>query len=346
MDPQNENGRLTSVASKPSAWTDDKPIDFYEAFELLKDNQISINKGPRKELPSTVAKAVQHVMSTDFTEMQSSKADRAIAALVRAQGANDVTVFISFWHALYNGDSQKKTNIDGVGILEDIEWSERGASINRSQEFEGPGLFSLDYNDRAGKRLASALSTPKPQITVGLHASVFTPAEMEANRAATQWAQLSALCWHSFLLFESQCGENTTIELAEVRALRAGSALVKANQQLKAEAGMFGLGGRHHDESTIVFSFCLTPSLCKLYVHWASIEYVGDESQVNYHMQQTQRYLPDEQDSWINMRQDLERILDWGTSSRLDGPGGVREILTEINAKSKHASKRTLHKAR
>ncbi|KAL8649961.1 MAG: hypothetical protein Q9210_004103 [Variospora velana] len=346
MDPHNENGRLTPLASKPSAWTDDKPIDFYEAFELLENNHISINKGPRKELPSTVATAVQQVMSTNFTDMQSSKAHRAIAALVRVQGLNDITVFISFWHALYNRDSQKKTNIDGVEILEDIEWSERGVSINWSHEFEGLGLSSLDYNNRAGKKLASALSTPKPQITVGLHASVFTPAEMEANRAATQWAQLSATCWHSFLLFESQCGENTTIELAEVRALRAGSALVKANQQLKAEAGMFDFEERHDDESTIVFSFCLTPSLCKLYVHWASVEYDGDDCRVDYHMQQILRYLPDEQDSWINMRQDLERILDWGTSSRLDGPGGVREILTEINAKSKHASKRTQHKAR
>ncbi|KAI4086019.1 MAG: hypothetical protein LQ344_007919 [Seirophora lacunosa] len=335
MDLQFKDGWSMCEDSDPSAWASDSPIDINAALVLLDRNRMYIEKGACSTLPSTVAEALLPVMSTNFTEMQSPRVDIAVERLIQCQLHNANTTFTCFFEDLYEGFrglSQKKINHDGVERLEHIDWRQRGLKYEISGNFDKTGSFPIRYHNDKDEALATALHMPSPRTSFGISERVFNDAEMQANRSLSEWAGIAQSCWHTFLIFECAFGPNTSFELAEVRALRAGSTLVNADRRMKKRVGMLYSDERGIDGSTIVFSFCLTPTLWKLYVHWASFDVNHTVYRTRYHMNQIKRYLPDEQDSWISMRQDFERILDWGTSSRLNGPGGVREMLAKISS--------------
>ncbi|KAI4269984.1 MAG: hypothetical protein L6R35_006647 [Caloplaca aegaea] len=328
-----------SNSSEASADTNKGPIDLGAALQILSHhNGVNLYKGANKELPPRIAEVVQQVMSTAFAEMDFKKASRIIDVLAADQQTNEASNFGDFWFSFYETlKSKKKENNGESDEYEEIEWSEQGLYRVMLQEFDHRAFSPLHVLYGIGPealKCVDFIQIPQARIAFGFHSRTFTDAEFQAQMQVYQWGHIVAGIWHPFLLIESQFESPSTIDIPEIKMARAGSVLVEVHRLMKSKASMLKLEDFGVDASTIVFSLCLATSIAKLYVHWASVDACSKQHLTQYHMKQVRRYLPNEQDSLINMRQDLERILDWGASSRLNGPGGVREMLAKINGNS------------
>ncbi|KAI4205979.1 MAG: hypothetical protein LQ346_001358 [Caloplaca aetnensis] len=330
--PEHETAAAMSEASEPSAWLEDKPLHLDEARHILNENSMFIQKGALGELPPSVEAVVERILSPDFLRMSRQRAWRITKELAEYEGGDDFSRFAQYWGALTHNIAKKLVNINGVDHYMPIDTEARGLRPRAAREFNRDGMCSLRIDDPYHKELAAALSVPKPRKVYGLGDAAFNAEEMRANRNVARWAGLVEGNWHSFMLVESQCGNDTSIECAEVRALRAGSALVQAHREMKSRAIVYNHQEQPADDASgLVFSLCFTPAIAKLYVHWANDADITGE---RYYMYQIRRYLPDEEDGVIDIRHDLDRIVDWGTWDRLHGPGGVKEMLWEL--KDKH----------
>ncbi|KAL8908290.1 MAG: hypothetical protein Q9207_000912 [Kuettlingeria erythrocarpa] len=323
-----------SETSEPSAWVEDKPIHLDEARHILNENGMFIQKGPLGELPRSVEAVVKRVMTPSFKRMSRQQAWRISKELVEYEGGDDFGRFSKYWGQLTDKLPEKLVNVNGVVQYMPLDTEARGLRPRAAREFNRDGMRSLRIDDPYHRELAAALSVPRPRKVYGLGDAAFSAEEMRANINVARWAGLVEGGWHSFMVVESQCGNDTSMESAELRALRAGSALVQAHREMKRRAAVFNHQHQPADDaSALVFSLCFTPAIAKLYVHWANDRDITGE---RYYMCQVRRYFPDEEDGVIDMRHDLDRILDWGSWDRLRGPGGVKEMLWEL--KDKHTN--------
>lgn len=320
-----------ATASEPSAWSEDKPIDLYEARNLLNDNHMFIERGARGELPRPVADTVEQIMSTEFRGLSRRSARSITKSLASYEGGNSVDRFRLFWRELTEDPPEKLVDVNGEPEYKLIDRRDRGWKQSGAREFNRDGLHGLHIDDPEQTELAAALLVPKPRKIYGLADAAFSADEMRGNLNVARWAGLAGGIWHCFLLIEPQCGNDTSIEFAEVRALRAGSVLIQAHREMKKRAMMLDHQEQPGDDaSAVAFSLCFTPAIARLYVHWAN----DGDGTPRYFMYQIRRYLPDEEDGVIELRHDLDRIVDWGSSDRLDAPGGIKEMLREL--KDKH----------
>ncbi len=330
--PEDETAGARTETPEPSAWVEDKPIRLDEARYILKENGMFIQKGPLGELPPSVEAVIERIMSRDFKAMSRRRAWIITKELVEYEGGDDFNRFTHYWGMLTNQLPEKLVNVGGVVQYMPFDPEARGLRPRAAREFNRDGIRSLKINDPFHQELAAALSVPKPRKVYGLGDAAFSAEEMRTNINVARWAELVEGSWHSFMVVESQCGNDMSIESAEVRALRAGSALVQAHREMKRRAVVFNHQDQPADDASgLVFSLCFTPAIAKLYVHWVNDRDITGE---RYYMCQIRRYFPDEEDGVIDIRHDLDRILDWGCSDRLHGPGGVKEILLEL--KDKH----------
>ncbi|KAL8754482.1 MAG: hypothetical protein Q9184_005101 [Pyrenodesmia sp. 2 TL-2023] len=315
-----------SGAPEPPAWYEDRMIDLYHARNLLNENHMFIEKGAHGKLPRPVIDTVEQIMDPDFEEMSEERAWNITRGLASYEGGNSFDWFELYWRELTHNSPQKLVHVNGAPQYMLIDWTDRGLKQSVARKFNRDGLSNLQIDDPEQSELAAALNVPQPHMVLGLADVAFSADEMRGNENVARWAGLADRNWHPFMLIETQCGNDSSIEFAEVRALRAGSALLQAHREMKRRALM----QPWDDTPALAFSLCFTPAIAKLYVHSAD----DRDGIPSYFMYQIRRYLPDEEDSVVDLRHDLDRIVDWGTSDRLYAPGGIKEMVREL--KNKH----------
>ncbi|KAL8927279.1 MAG: hypothetical protein Q9208_002456 [Pyrenodesmia sp. 3 TL-2023] len=320
-----------SGAPEPSAWSEGELIDLRGARLLLNENDMFIEKGGRQALPPSVVNTVEQIMSLEFRGMSKETAVDITTDLAAYEGGNSFDRFAIYWRELTDQSPEKLVTVNGEPEYKLIDRTSRGLRWSAAGEFRHDGLANLPINVSQQRELAVALNVPKPRMIYGLADAAFSADEMRGNVNVARWAGLANGIWHPFMVIEAQCGNDTSIEFAEVRALRTGSALIRAHREMKRRAMM----PDHQEEpgidaSAVVLSLCFTPAIAKLYVHWAN----DRDGTPKYYMNQIKRYLPDDEYGVVELRHDLDRIVDWGTSDRLDAPGGIKEMLWEL--KDKH----------
>lgn len=323
------NGIHLPNTPSPSPETGDPLIS--HAVSLLAHHGMRNLNAATDRLPPSIMQAVRHALSTSFTEMSPRTANRLTSQLAQGQLRNTLSLFFQFWSAMYKPLSYKR--VDGAGF-EEIDWARKGLEFNVFQRFQGTGIDLLDppSPEELFVRLSEIL-VPKPGIAFGFSENVRIDMPSEGFWAKQSWDAVSDGIHHPFLLVEWQppLPSHSVVE-AEIRALRAGSILIEAHRYWKEKAGMLG-SQQGPESSTIVFSFCVCFGYAQLYVHWAfdGSSRGGQLFRTLYFMKEVKFYPFEETDCLKDMRQDLERILDWGSSTRLNGPGGIREMVARLN---------------
>ncbi|KAL8942251.1 MAG: hypothetical protein Q9216_001776 [Gyalolechia sp. 2 TL-2023] len=323
---------MSPVKSLPSSkGTSGTAPDIGRALLLLSQHGLHYVGGVPGSLPHEVAEAVTQAMQTSFNEMRSASAEKIIKGLTKNKGRSELTTFFNFWTKLHKESYQKK-DPDEVDKFLEAEWIDQGLDVNMDQEFTMSGVSALKWENPADQKLMDAIpdvQIPKPDVCFGIDNTIFTPVERATNTILLEWAWISKHIWHAFALIEYKGDQ--PIDLAEIQALRGGSTLVEVTRAMWAKAKMLDLEAPGIDASSIIFSFCMTNRFATLYVHWAEVD--GDEARhTRYYMSPVREYFCTNHQDLKNLRQDLERILDWGTLNRLNGPKGVREMLKKVHA--------------
>lgn len=173
-------------------------------------------------------------------------------------------------------------------------------------------LLDKPKNDRTLNELLAKwrIETPRPDIAYGLKKEAFTHDEQFINSSCAA-SQISQHLYHTFFLVEAKSVKNSLIDEAENQCCRSGASMVNARRIFNAEAGEISSPGA--DLTSIAFSLALTPSFGNLFVHWAE---VLDDDKTIFHMSFIVSYPLRMRSGIVDMKHDIDNILDWGTLRR------------------------------
>ncbi|KAI4113368.1 MAG: hypothetical protein LQ345_005637 [Seirophora villosa] len=299
-----------------------------DVLTVLEQHGMFLVEGATAKLPHQVVVAVDAILgASSFNQMRSKSAERIIDKVIVNGGTNETSMLSDLWLGLYNGKSMKHIQVETV----EHEWEEQGLAVRRDAQFIQRGPSVLD--PKTDKILFDAIPDvkhPKPDITFGLYDKIgtmkfFNEDEMSANVILNGIAQLLPSTFHLFAIWEQKKAK--PIELSQVQALRGGSSLVWSSRTMQARAGMRDLKQPGIDTENIFFSFCGNTNMIRLFVHYAEVDTSG---RPKYIMQRIRQHMLDDKSNVKAVRLDLERILDWGTLTRLTGPRGVRAMLAKV----------------
>ena len=286
-------------------------------------------------LPPAVDQAVAMVMNTNsWNEMKTASAYKIIDKMAASGSSNELSVLVEFWMGLHKEKSFGSTGIEPI----EKEWEDVGLVTKFDQQFCLRGPSVLNISNPEDKKILDAIPEvqhPQPDITFGLREKLgtrefFTEAERSANMILNQTTQITYDVFHSFAVWEQK--KSKPIELAQVQALRGGSTLVWAFRHNQAQAAMLNLEDPGIDATNIAFSFAANTTLIRIFVHYAE---VGEDKRTKFYMQEIREFSLNKKDQLKRLRSDLDHILDWGTLTRINCPGGTKEILSKIK---KHRS--------
>ncbi|KAL8927276.1 MAG: hypothetical protein Q9208_002453 [Pyrenodesmia sp. 3 TL-2023] len=299
-------------------------VNIFKASFILEMHGLKVEHG---ELPPPVAEKVADILKFRSEEMSPDSAKKIIKTLIKNRGKNELSVMHPFWAKLYKEKYRKKDDV-GKGKQVESEWADDGLDMIYDQVFEGPGVSDLNIQDPDDSKVIEAIpdmKKPKPDMLFGIHGDHFTPRQKQANAVEMSYAAISPGLWHPFCVDEDK-GTNGSIEESELQSLRASSTLVASNRTMMEHAGMLDPKKHGVDASNIIFSFCVTTAVARLYVHYAVVG-KDQPGRTVYHMKRISDYSPDKEPDLQRFRSDLERILHWGTLTRRTASGGIDEML-------------------
>ena len=224
-------------------------------------------------------------------------------------------------------------------------WDKDGLKVRWCADFTSaavPRLSGADPLLAAHLARYPRVATPRPDICYGLQNCAFTEAEQLVNSAHSLFACVSKDCFHAFFLVECKL---VKIEDAENQIARGGATLVYARRSFNGQdperaCKQKRLGA---DLESFAFSLVLTPSIARLFLHWAEVapslsqsatpphETVNDiDCRVVYHTTALTNFIfkpPAGVSSFLyggspnmnpveQLRHDINNILDWGTLQR------------------------------
>lgn len=128
------------------------------------------------------------------------------------------------------------------------------------------------------------------------------------NEARDFYTKLTNKTYHAFFAVEAQCSYRALLEM-ENQCICAGSAMLYARRLLNEEAD--DTFRPRPDLSSFVFTLALHPSKSVILVHWAECML---DKQVTYHSHVIESYDFFREDSFEELGQDLNNVLDWGVS--------------------------------
>ncbi|KAL8825992.1 MAG: hypothetical protein Q9170_007577 [Blastenia crenularia] len=316
--------RTMSSPEKKSAGST-ATYDLYKASLIMNRHGLFTKEG--EAIPSVVQAAVKEVRMASFNKMRPESAQKIMKNFIEHRGRNEWSSFIPFWIKMYKSTAQKE-DPTGAGKETFSDFEEQGLDIIYDQLFVQEDAFKIKCDNKADQEIIDAIpkvQTPKPDATFGVKAEVFTEQEMVVNTAWMRSAGIAKGIWHPFSLLEYK-GDDGNFNLSVLQARAGGSRVVQANRKNRSEAGLLDLETPGIDVSTIAISFCISTTMAKMYVHYAEVS-ANSSHRTTYIMQEVERYWPDRQDGLTALRMDIERIFDWGTLNRLNGPGGVKATL-------------------
>ena len=237
-----------------------------------------------------------------------------------------------------------------------------------------PELELGDLTIKAAAETIPKLKTPRPDLTYGLEEAAFTEAERRINFAYR--CRVMSNLDHAFFAVEAK-SFSAPIGLAELQCARAGACMVSLTREFnevsytskKAAAGKIQVPfsstnaeSQDHgdlasastlrepfqaseisyrvDEESIAFTLAITPGKALLYVNWAEEKDFGPDkgTGVYYHMHIVGSYDLDDTARWIELRHDIDNVLDWGVGKR------KRQLCStcakRVEGSSKKSSKR------
>ncbi|KAL8822826.1 MAG: hypothetical protein Q9191_006448, partial [Dirinaria sp. TL-2023a] len=193
----------------------------------------------------------------------------------------------------------------------DQAWDKDFLRSNWNSKFDRWVLPLLDKpkNDRIHNELLAEIETPQPDIAYGLKKEAFTHDEQFINSSCAA-SQISQHLYHTFFVVDANSFKKNLIDEAENQCCRSGASMVNARRIFNAETGQRSSPGA--DLTSIAFSLALTPCFGILFVHWAEV--VDDKT--TFHMSFIESYSLRMRGGIVDMKHDIDNILDWGTLQR------------------------------
>jgi hypothetical protein len=270
--------------------------------------------------PEVLFRAKSIINGHRSSGMKPESQAKIITARNRFQMKNEDTFVERLWKLLLREERERNQgDSNDSWALE--PWDKDFLDYNLNKDFRTGSVPIRNAKDPVSMQLLESLprlKTPKPDMAYGLANLAFTKQEQELNECYSSVTELSESLFHTFFIVECK-SHRGTLEEAETQASGGGAALVCANRRFNAIAGPNPSQGA--DLNSFVFSLAMTPSVAKLYVHWAGTVEIEEKGSTDgldtmYHMHRVAAYILDEEDHLKKLRHDIDNILDWGTLER------------------------------
>ncbi|KAI4140663.1 MAG: hypothetical protein LQ341_003754 [Variospora aurantia] len=339
--------RARSITSSDTAWSQSSKIQ--ELFEknYLCDRPTSSDAPPTRD--PAIVEAVQRILNRgSFRPMDSEEAERVVVRLSRAASwrPNKATAFFLFAKEMFPESYQIADGSRPGGWISK-QWRDEGLGFTFDEPFDQSAVSFLNpwnESDKQAIDLFPRIRRPQPNITFGLNHDDDENWIQELHwlrRHGYGVSVLRHIC-HPFLSVHF----SKSAFQAQFEAQRACAVLIEANRELQACAGMADLDESEIDIFNMVFSFAIDSAYAVLHVHWARFRNSLRKAQssmrrikgfehhradgIEYISFRVAAYLLGRKEDVINCRHDLECILSWGTTARMDGPNGMKALMAIV----------------
>ena len=332
----------TSESKDTTASTASKSKDPAFLLQVLKSNRqfkwerIDAAKFPavKAYVDSIVNRRRNSVLSEEKRTYLLSERFRREATTV-----NETTFMQDFWSEMfdkYRNPSQRGTPMDPgeQAALSKVRWSSDGLGWRGDERFTTESIPQLAASKAELEKVYAQLpkmQCPQPDHAYGFDSEAFSAREQTLNVSNKEVTGLQPTClWHIFFVAEWKQSDGD-LAVAEIQALRGGSAVVNAMHNFRVRAGepehtaaMYNLD--------IAFSFTIDPHNGYIWVHWF------DAMESNFHMGKYHKYDIESDEGLIKLHHDIDNIMDWGLDERLTA---VKWLLGELDKRPKAAPKST-----
>ena len=207
------------------------------------------------------------------------------------------------------------------------KWENDHLTNSRNQEFVQSSVSELSGTpDELSKMFKKVpkLKNPKPDHAYGFDKTAFSNDERIANiaiRDITCLVQKPAV-WHVFFVSEWKSNSGSLGEAA-LQVLRSGSAVVHAMHKLREKARP-PMRQDYNYDLDVSFSLTTDPNVATLRSHW----YVAKANK--HHMANFDSYVIGRGQDMTNLHRDIDNIMDWGCSKRLQTVKWLLGRIAEI----------------
>lgn len=318
--------RTPSHKSRRSETSAGAPADIHNRKAILARHRIHVEQ---RDAERAHAEFIGKAKALVIEERHSAMAPGSVEAVRKIydiyRDYNEPTFLHEFWNRLLK-DSRLPLKRDGE-IPNPTNWIDDQVIALRDTLFREDSLPTIIGETTSEQELIDALPSltiPKPDIVYGYLPRTGWCTEKHLDVFARH-ARASMPCSNLVLPWFIVEGKsvNGNIAEAEIQAARGGATLVSAFRELDEIAGSLNTNDGP-DERSIAFSLLLSPRLAQLNVHWVEIR---DRKVAAYHLHVLEEYLVRQSTSWLNLRRDINNILDWGILRR---QGMVLEMLNAI----------------
>jgi len=323
----------TTKTTNTAAPLDTKILE--DVIKALRSNKLWI-KDPvaRQRYPEVVDFASQLITHKRHSDMDEISQQEALESQVDYGPTNEATFVAEMWRHMHKDYRDKRTSGEPGSDILDADWTTETwhkAHLNArwDREFRPESIPRVDTKNATIIKLLQALprvKNPKPDLAYGIKHRALTQTELDVANAHLRFSEPSPGLCFPFFAAEFK-GAGGVPEEVELQACRVGAAMVDAIRGLNKFAGLEKKDAGA-DMSSFAFTLTMIPSSARMQVHWAQI--VPGEPNI-YHMHTIGRYWLDIGRDYKDIRRDLNNILDWGLSVRLQH---VKETLNAINKKN------------
>ena len=259
----------------------------------------------------TTAKAL--AVGQRLSTMKPESVERTKKTWRKFKDMNETSFLVDFWDTLIPKSRLPMTNDDKPPML--TSWLDDHLVPCRDQLFQEKCVPEVSASSPSEKLLLEALpklKIAKPDILYGLSIEDWATEEHQAIiYRLGLWASPNQLQVLPYLIVEGK-SNNGNLEEAEVQAARAGMVLNACfrgfDHRCGTQPAKDGPDGRSK-----VYSVILSPNYARLNVHWVNVE---ADKPVTYHAHRLRYYTVAESEDWVNLRRDIENVLDWGVVER------------------------------
>ncbi|KAL8982612.1 MAG: hypothetical protein Q9177_005216 [Variospora cf. flavescens] len=337
--------RGRSITSSDTARSQISKIQGLFEKNYLCDTPTSSDAPPTRD--PAIVEAVQRILNRgSFRPMDSEEAERVVVRLSRAASwrPNKATAFFLFAKEMFPESYQIADGSRPGGWISK-QWRDEGLGFTFDEAFDQSAVSFLNpwnESDEQAIDLFPRVRRPKPNITFGLNHDDDENWIQELHWLRGHGYRVSFLrhICHPFLSVHF----SKSAFQAQFEAQRACAVLIEANRELQACAGMAHLDESEIDIFNMVFSFAIDSAYAVLHVHWARFSLRKAQSSmrrikglehyradgIEYISFRVAAYLLGWKEDVKNYRHNLECILSWGTTARMDGPKGIKALMARV----------------
>lgn len=245
--------------------------------------------------------------------MKPASVEKAKKTYDTYKGFNEPTFLDAFWPKLLKEDYTPNDK-DRVTVVT-AEWLDDHVIGSKDQFFNSACIVASTFATELQKAVRNELGTlplPKPDILYGLRSEKWcTPDQLAIIKRYERLTMASPQLLLPWFIVEAK-GLDGKIEEGINQAARSGAVLNASWHRLDHLAGVPPTT-QGPDPRSQVFSLALTPTEARMSLHWAEIDN-GDV--VAFHTHHLQSYNVYKPEAWIDLRRDVDNVLEWGALKR------------------------------